>query len=97
MKIHLSFHLNIVKSYNEESDEKYFLEVDVQYSEKLQNVHNDLQFLSERMKIEKFEKLVANLHNQKEFVFHLRNLEQGLSRRLVHSVFKFNQKPWLKP
>ena len=42
------------KSYNEESDEGYFLEADVQYLE----IHNDLRFLPERMKIEKGEKLI---------------------------------------
>ena len=30
------------KSYNEESHKGYFLEVDVQYSENLHNLHNDL-------------------------------------------------------
>ena len=35
------------------SDEEYFLEVDVQYTIKLHEVHNDLPFLPERRKIEK--------------------------------------------
>ena len=39
-----------------------FYEVDIQYLEKLHELHNDLPFLPDRMKIEKFEKLVANLH-----------------------------------
>ena len=36
---------------NKDSDERYFLEVNVQYSEKLHNPHNDLSFLPERIKI----------------------------------------------
>ena len=44
---------DIIKIYNEESDEGWFLEVDVQYLEKLDDLHNDLPFLPERMKIEK--------------------------------------------
>ena len=48
---------------NEESDKGYFLEFDVQYPEKLHDLHNDLLFLPERLKIEKVEKLVANLHD----------------------------------
>ena len=48
-----------IKSYNEESDEGSFLE-------KLHELHNDLPFLPERMKIEKVEKLVANLHDETE-------------------------------
>ena len=55
------FNKDFIKSYNEETDERYFLEVDVQYPEKLHNLHNDLPFLPERIKIEKIEKLVDDL------------------------------------
>ena len=54
------FNENFIKNYNDESGERYFLRVDVQYPEKLHELHNDLPFLSERMKIEKIEKFVAN-------------------------------------
>ena len=95
------FNENFMKNYNEESDKGYFLEVDVQYPEKLHELHNDLPFLPERMKIEKVEKLVANLHDKTEYVIHIRNLKQALNHRLVlkkvHSVSEFNQKAWLKP
>ena len=47
------FHEDFITTYNEESDEGHFLEVDVQYLEKLHELHNDLPFLLERMKIEK--------------------------------------------
>ena len=40
-----------MKSYNEESDERYFLEVDVQYLEKLDELHNDLTFLPKSIKV----------------------------------------------
>ena len=40
-----------MKEYNEESDEGYFLEDDVQYLENLHELHNDLPFLQEIMKI----------------------------------------------
>ena len=40
-------------------------------------------FLPERMKIEKFEKLVANLHDKTENVTHMRNLRQALYHGLV--------------
>ena len=39
--------------------EIYFLEVDVQYPEKLRNLQNDLPFLYEGMKIDKVEKVEA--------------------------------------
>ena len=51
------FKEDFIKSYNEESDIGYFLEGDIQYLEKLHELHNDLSFLPERMNIEKVEKL----------------------------------------
>ena len=44
-------------------DKRYLLEVDVQYLEKLHELHNDLPFLPQRMQIEKIKELVANLHD----------------------------------
>ena len=95
------FNEDFIKNYNEESDEGYFIKVGVQYLEKLHELHNDLPFLPERMKIEKVEKLVANLHDKTEYVIHIRNLKQALNHGLVlkkvHRVIKFNQNAWLKP
>ena len=48
---------DFIRHFNQESNEGYFLEVDVQYPEKLHELHNDLRFLPERMKIEKIESL----------------------------------------
>ena len=49
------FNEDFIKKYNKVSNEGYFLEVDVQYFEKLHDLHHDLSFLPERMKIEKVE------------------------------------------
>ena len=46
------FNDNFIKNFNEECNEGYFLEVDVQYPEKLHKPHNDLPFLPERTKLE---------------------------------------------
>ena len=43
------FNKDLLKNYNEESDEGYFLGVDVQYLKKLHELHNDLPFLPKRM------------------------------------------------
>ena len=75
------------KNYNEESDEGYFLEVDVQCLEKLHELHNDLSFLPKRIKIEKVEKLVANLLDKTEYVICIRNLKQALSHAKVFKKF----------
>ena len=53
------------------TDEEYFLKVNVQYLEKLQDLHNDLPFSPERMKILKVEKLLANIHDKTEYVIHI--------------------------
>ena len=70
------FNEDLIKNYNEESDEGYFVEADVQYPEKLHELHNGLPFLPKRMKIEKVEKIVVNLHDKTEYVAHIRNLKQ---------------------
>ena len=77
------FNEDFIKKYNEESDEGYFLEIDFQYSEKLHELHNDLPFLPERMKIESVKKLVANLHDKIEYVKHIINLKQALNHALI--------------
>ena len=95
------FDESFIKSYDEESDEGCFLEVDVQCSEKLHDLHNDIPFLPERMKVEKVKKPIANLRDKTEYVIYIKNLIQALNHGLVlkknHRVIKFNQKAWLKP
>ena len=53
------------------------------------------------MKTENFGKRIANLHDKKEYVIHIRILKQTLNHRLVlkivHIVITFNQEAWLKP
>ena len=92
---------DLIKNYNEGSDERYFFEADVEYIEKLHGFHNDLPFLPERMKIEKVEKILANLHDKTKYVIQIRNLKQSLNHGLVftkvHRVIKLNQNAWLKP
>ena len=79
-----------------ECDEEYFLEVDVQYLENLQNFFIDLPFLPESIKIGKVDKLVANLHNEEEYITYMGKLKQalkyGLVLKKVHRVIKFNLK-----
>ena len=95
------FNENFIKSYNEESDEEYFFEADVQYREKLHDLHNDLPFFLGRMKIEKVGKFVANFHDKKEYFIHIKNSKQALNHGLVskrvYRFIKFSQKAWLKP
>ena len=72
MKILFNYFSNtsqdFIKSYSKKSNEGYFLEVDVQHTKKLNKIYNDLPFLPKRMKIEKVEKLVTNLHDKTDYV-----------------------------
>ena len=53
------------------------------------------------MKTEKVPEFVANLHDKKEYVIHIKILKQALNHGLVleklHRVIKFSQERWLKP
>ena len=54
------FNEDLLNSYDEDSYEGSFLKINVQYSEKLQNLHSYFPFSPERTKIEKTKKLAAN-------------------------------------
>ena len=93
------FNEDFTRTYNEKSDKRYSLEVDVQYTEKLHELHN-LSFLPKRKETEKIEKLVANLHDKTKYVIHIRNLKQALNHGLVlkkiHRMIRLNQNFRLK-
>ena len=76
------FNEDFIKNYNEDNDEGYFLEVSCQYPEKLHDLHNDLLFLPEIVKIENVENFVANLRSKKEYIIHIGNLKQALNHGL---------------
>ena len=92
---------DFIKSDNENSDVRYFLEVDVEYPKKLFSSHKDLPFLPERKNLENFEKLVCSIEDKEKYVIHIRALKQTLYQGLiledVHRVIKFNQEAWLNP
>ena len=64
-------------------------------------LHSDLPFLPEKMKINKFPKLVCNLNDKENYSIHIVALKQALNHGLVlkkvHSVISFRQEAWLKP
>ena len=45
------FNEDVTKRYNDENDERYYIDIDVQYPENLHSLHNDLSFLHEKMKL----------------------------------------------
>ena len=60
-KINEDFIINCDK----DSDKGFILEVDAKYPKNLHDLHNDLPFLHERIKIDKCDKLVCNLYDKK--------------------------------
>ena len=68
---HLSdFNEEFIKDYNENSDEGYFLEVDIEYTKQLWSSHKDLPFLPERRKLEKVEKFAFSIEDKEKQVIH---------------------------
>ena len=59
------FNENFIKNYNEDSDKGYILEVDAEYPKNLYDLHSDLPFLPEKMKINKCNKLICNPYDKK--------------------------------
>ena len=85
------FNEAFIKNVNENSDEGYFLEVDVEYPKKLWGSHKDLPFLPERRKLEKVEKIVCCIEDKEKYVIHIRALKQALNHGLkLKEVHKSN-------
>ena len=60
---------DFIKNYDENSDIGYFRKVDIEYPKELHDLHSDLPFLPERMKNNKYSKLVCNLYYKKTMLF----------------------------
>ena len=69
------FNERFIKSYNENIDKGYFLEVDVEYPKNLFNSQEDLPFLLERKKNRKVKKLICSIEDKEKYVIHIRTLK----------------------
>ena len=78
VKMLSKFDERFIKDYDENSNNGYFLEVDVKYQKKLFNLHSDLPFLLERNKIKKCNKIVCNIQDKENHVVHIRASKQAL-------------------
>ena len=91
---------DFVKDYNKNDNKGYILDVDIDYPNKLQNLHIDPPFLPERIIINNTKKLVCNLNDKKNYIVHInvlkQSLDHGLKLRKVHRVIEFEQEAWLK-
>ena len=72
----------------------YIFYVDITYPKKLYELHKHLPFLPDRMKVNKVNKLVANVQDKNNYVIHIYVLKQALNHGLilkkVHAVISFN-------
>ena len=77
------------------------LEVDLEYPEKLHDLHNDYPLAPERLTVNKVEKLIPNLNNKTKYVIHHETLKLYLSLGLkltkIHRGITFTECAWLKP
>ena len=78
------------------------LEVDLEYPEKLHDLHNDYPLCPERVMCKNgVEKLIPNLRDKKKYVTHYKNLIQylklGMKLKRIHRGIKFVESEWMKP
>lgn len=79
----------------------YILDVDLEYPQKLHDLHNSLPFLPENITIGKYNKLVPHLNSRKNYVVHYlalkQALEHGVVLKKINRALRFRQSPWLRP
>ena len=82
-----------IKDYDKNSNNGYFLEVDVEYLKKLFKLHSDLSFLPERNKIKKCNKLACNILDKKQCCSHKSfktSIKSWINTKKVQRVIQFN-------
>ncbi|KAG1651860.1 hypothetical protein GQR58_026696 [Nymphon striatum] len=81
-------------------DHSCILEVDLDYPNKLHDLHNDYPLAPESVKVNKVAKLIPNLNNKTKYIIHYENLKlyESLGMKIikVHRGIKFQESPWLK-
>ena len=66
----IQFNEDFIKKYDENSYMRHFLQADIDYPEKLFNLHRDLPFLPKRKKVNKVEKLICSIVDKEKYVIH---------------------------
>ena len=61
---------DFIKNYDKDSDKGYILDVDVECPKNLHDLHSDLSFLPERMKVNKCSKFVCSFYDKKIYCLH---------------------------
>ncbi|XP_053985489.1 uncharacterized protein LOC128879938 [Hylaeus volcanicus] len=91
-----------VSSIAADSPTGYILEVDLEYPQRLHDIHGDLPSCPTRGKPpgKREDKLLATLYDKQRYVIHYRNLQQctrhGIRITKIHRVLQFAQSPWFR-
>ena len=74
--------IKLIKNDEENSEKGYIFEVGAEYTKELHDLHSDLPFLPEIIKINKCKKLFGNLYDKKNLI-HIRKLKQAFNHGLI--------------
>ena len=92
---------DFIKNYDEKSYIGYLFYADIAYPKNLYELHKDLSFLPDRMKVNKVNKLIASVYDKNNYSIHIYALKQALNHGLifkkVHNAISFRHSAWLKP
>ena len=76
------------------------LEVDLEYTKDLHDLHNDYPLAPDHIEENGVEKFIPNFYNKKKYVVHHEALKmyvkQGLKISKIHSGIVFHESPWMK-
>ena len=90
-----------IRGHDDDSNKDYILKVDVICPMHLQKIHRDLPFLPEIINIDKCQKLVCNLFEEKNYVIMIKALKlalnYGLMLEKINRKTQINHEAWLKP
>ena len=74
------FSEEFIKNYDK--NRIYILEVDLEYPKNLRNLHSDLPFLVERMKINNCNKLICNRYDKKQIYCSHKNFKTSIKSEI---------------
>lgn len=92
-----------IENVSANSSQGYILEVDLEYSRELHDLHSDLPFCPEHLEPpgSKQKKLLATLYDKNKYLIHYLALQQclkhGLKLKQIHRVMCFKQSAWMEP
>ena len=89
-----------MKNFKDWRNRPCILEVDLEYSKELHDLHNEYPLAPESLKVGNVDKLIPNLMNKERYVLHRDNMllyeSLGLKISKIHRGITFAESPWLK-